>query len=821
MNRLYIRVVTLLALTLLVSMIPVQAWSPPSLDDAAREAAPSDESFYDADSLNIGEIVRSQYAEETVEFSAPAAPLRIKDALAAQRETAAAQTYVPGGATPGFYAARDYRNLDPTAYSLVGSHQSFFWEQLEPTEGEYNWAPVTNFVNTAAASGKKAAIGIITFNARANEGVANDPPIRTPRYVFDAGAGKIICPDGDGDGQPFEIPKYWDPIYQTKYEAFISAFAAQFDGDPNIEYIQIGVGKFGETQPCDDQDNAYVSAALAADGHSDYTWPYIVNDITDIYDRHFSQTQLLLPNAPRFKHDCDRRTFSDHAISKGIGLFPAGLYAIQEWIDMRTKSGFEGCGKYDRILDHAESGTDAAWVPLSFEMYDYMIGGSEAWGIAPDPRQFFWAVAAALSRRVDYITMERNVLYEGQPDDPTVTPYAEHIEMMRWASQYMGKHLSDTPSVWVLMREAGYASNFYPQKGNYSFWLQQDDSVAGGQTVPTTYRTQEQLVYDYHWTTYGTACVNAAVETSQGFLDPAGDASSREGWICRRTNQAAGNTRMWFKINDNYVYGGPAQATFTVTYLDRGTDSWQIKYDGASGTETVAGTVTKTNSGQWREAQFTVADAMFSNRQLGGSDFYLDCMNDGNEYIHMVDVTTGASGNTQYINLTTAGSGWNMVSINLTPGSSAIADVLASISGKYDLVYAYQSGTWRSYTPGVGGDLTTIDPSMGLWIHVTQNCTLTVTGTPPTSTTISLSSANGGWNLIGWPSNDTRSVATALAGIAGNYDMVYQYVASDTADPWKIYNPAAPSYANDLTNLSPGTACWIKMNANRNLTVDY
>ncbi len=96
----------------------------------------------------------------------------------------------------------------------------------------------------------------------------------------------------------------------------------------------------------------------------------------------------MLLNAPRFMYECDRRAFSDYALSRGVGLFPAGLYAEQEWVDLRTRSAWNGCGKYDRILDQAEAGPPGA--PVAFEMYDYM---------TPDAVTFFWGVAAALSRR--------------------------------------------------------------------------------------------------------------------------------------------------------------------------------------------------------------------------------------------------------------------------------------------------------------------------------------------------------------------------------------------------------------------------------------
>ncbi|MBC7237126.1 MAG: beta-galactosidase [Chloroflexi bacterium] len=712
--------------------------------------------------------------------------------------------WVSSGRTPGFYAARDNRNLDPNEYNLVGGHQSFYWDQLNPLENQYEWQYIDNFIAAQVAKGKKAAIGIITFNGRANQNNPTDPPIRVPQFVFQKGAGKVNCGG-------FEIPKYWSPVYLNEYRKFIQALAARYDGHPNLEFIQIGVGKFGEAQPCDDQDDDCVAAAMAADGVSSWQWADIVNQITAIYADAFDYTNLLLPNAPRFKSECDRKTFSEYAVSRGVGLFPAGLYAVQEWIDLRNHPTLRGCGKYDLLLNQAEAGNITPWVPVGFEMYHYM---------TPDAITFFWGVAAALSRRADYITAERSVLYQGEADDPVVTPLYANIATMGWANRYLGKHIDETPSVWVALRETGYKDNWYPQKGNYSWWLIQDDNIAGGRTVPTTYRSKRQLVAEGYYDYYGEAAtVNPAIEANQTFLGP-----SKEGWICRRTDETSGNRYMWFKIDDHYINGGPVEVTILVRYFDRGYDTWQLHYDAVGNPYKVAGTITKTNSNTWKDARFTLTDARFANGQQGGADFRIDSMGDGNEYIHFVDVAkAGGAVHSQQIPLVynAMNDGWNLVSLRLQPSSTAVADVLASIAGKYDLVQAYQGGVWKSYQPGVGGTLTNLDHTMGFWVHVTQNAVLTVTGTPPTSTTLHLSAANGGWNLISWPSDDVRGVSTVLAGILGQVSSVYAYKADDVNDPWKLYDPLVPAYANDLSQFEPNRGFWVRVTSDADLNIEY
>jgi len=734
--------------------------------------------------------------------------------------------YVSASARPGFYAARDNRNLVAADYNLIGGHQSFSWANLEPSEDNYQWNKIDDFITAQLSQGKQAVgIGIVIYNGRANLGSISDPPLRVPEWVFSQkGARKIYCSGG------LEIPRYWDPILLTYYEDFISDLADRYDNNPNVEFVQIGVGKFMETQPCDDSDDACVLAALEADGWTQWTWPYIVNDITDIYKRHFHNTNLLLLNEPTFMSS-GTYDFSRHAVDNGVGQQPAGLHADRWWVDLRTKSGFHGSGKYDWMLDQAEETAFLNWspVPMAHEMYDYMIGGNTDLGVEPDAREFFWAVSAALSRKVDYITIERNALYIGKFNDPVVTPYTKHINVMGWANQYLGQYVNTTPSVFVLMRDTAYIDSLYPQKGNYTFYMTQDDSVPGGQTDVVTYRTEAELPGVGRSSSDVKASIitvdnepGLSVLSNPDLSDPMDFAPSYKGWIARRTNQSTGNPRMFFKIDDRYFSGTSADATIEVTFFDKGSDSFRIVAHNAGGGEVTVQTVNKTNTYRWKTVSIPAAGVYFSNMLSGGSDFYLDCANDGDETIHKVEFRVGGSGTqTHSISLTADGDGWNFVSGRLIPQTSSLPGYLSSIDGKYALLQGFVNGSWRTYQAGFGGDLSAIDEKMGFWIKVTENCQLVVSGTAPSSTTISLSSTNGGWNLIGWPSDDTRAIGTALAGIAGQYDLVYSYDAFDSGDPWAVYSPSAPPYANDLTDVGPGQALWIHCTSNCSLTVSY
>lgn len=174
--------------------------------------------------------------------------------------------------------------------------------------------------------------------------------------------------------------------------------------------------------------------------------------------------------------------------------------------------------------------------------------------------------------------------------------------------------------------------------------------------------------------------------------------------------------------------------------------------------------------------------------------------------------------------------GWNLVSFNLIPVSTDIADVLASIVGKYELVFAWDetgassaSGNWLMYDPDItiGQSLSSLTNDMGFWINMSEGATLQLVGTPPTSTDVSLDNAAGGWNLVGYPSAVSASLPGVLTdnGVT-NAGLIYAFHAAEIPQ-WLLYDPAAAPYANTLSAMGPGWGYWIKVSADSTWQVGY
>lgn len=88
--------------------------------------------------------------------------------------------------------------------------------------------------------------------------------------------------------------------------------------------------------------------------------------------------------------------------------------------------------------------------------------------------------------------------------------------------------------------------------------------------------------------------------------------------------------------------------------------------------------------------------------------------------------------------------------------------------------------------------------------------TRTPTPLPPTATPIPLPPTATPAALVG--------VADQLASLGGSLGMAIAYDPADPADQWKIYDPNAPAFANDLARLQAGRGYWVLSKAAATLT---
>ncbi|MDR4472418.1 MAG: beta-galactosidase [Nitrospira sp.] len=103
------------------------------------------------------------------------------------------------------------------------------WAELEPAEGQYNFALVDGIIAQAKAKGETLAIRIVS-----------EYKTGTPQWLLDKGVGSVKESDGI-------FPDYNHPIFLAHHERLIRAFGDRYGRSLDIDHVDIGsVGCWGE-----------------------------------------------------------------------------------------------------------------------------------------------------------------------------------------------------------------------------------------------------------------------------------------------------------------------------------------------------------------------------------------------------------------------------------------------------------------------------------------------------------------------------------------------------------------------------------------------
>jgi hypothetical protein len=169
------------------------------------------------------------------------------------------------------------------------------------------------------------------------------------------------------------------------------------------------------------------------------------------------------------------------------------------------------------------------------------------------------------------------------------------------------------------------------------------------------------------------------------------------------------------------------------------------------------------------------------------------------EWPNNLFVINAAAGLTQSIALA---SGWNLVSLNVSPADHSLATLLASISEQVQQV----KGAEGVYIPGNPySTLSSLTDGKAYNIQVNSTVTWSVTGAQiPVNTPLALSD---GWNMAAYLPQNSMPVANAMQSISTWLDQVK---GTDG-----VYIPGNPY--STLSTMYPGKGYWIRVNGAHSL----
>ncbi len=217
----------------------------------------------------------------------------------------------------------------------------FHWADVEPSEGQYDWKIIDDAIAAWKPRGATVSMRVMTCSAHSAGYYSS------PKWLFDAGCKGFEYEVGGGDPTsggkriPRIEPDYADPLYLAKHAAFIKALGQRYDGQPGVEFLDIGsYGNWGEW-------------------HTKHPVPVAVRkSIVDMYLSAFKKTPLVFMS--------DDAEVLAYALEHGTGFRRDGVgspWHEQNWI---------GSKKYAAVQGMADTWKAAPVVFEWFGDFDYL-----------------------------------------------------------------------------------------------------------------------------------------------------------------------------------------------------------------------------------------------------------------------------------------------------------------------------------------------------------------------------------------------------------------------------------------------------------------
>jgi hypothetical protein len=199
------------------------------------------------------------------------------------------------------------------------------WSQVEPQQGVFNWSSVNSQISSWVSAGKKVAIRI-----QANELGDTD----TPSWVFSGGVPQIN-PYGS-----VKSPIFWNTTYLSDIQTLAKNFASEYNGNPNVSWVQATIGVYSETK-VDTDNSSGAQAVWDKNGYSDPLWFSTVKTMAGYYQQYFTKTPLAVSIDKSFidgNSGLDSNSMVDWLTSVGIwpqddGLRQTTVYSDSNWLN--------------------------------------------------------------------------------------------------------------------------------------------------------------------------------------------------------------------------------------------------------------------------------------------------------------------------------------------------------------------------------------------------------------------------------------------------------------------------------------------------------
>jgi len=118
----------------------------------------------------------------------------------------------------------------------------WYWDDLEPEDGEIDFAMIDSLIAVAGERGQKIAFRVMCQNGHETADKRENDYTEVPGWLRRLGVKGFLYPDGR-----HWQPDYDDPVFLERHLRLIRALGSRYDGRPEVDHVDIGsVGHWGE-----------------------------------------------------------------------------------------------------------------------------------------------------------------------------------------------------------------------------------------------------------------------------------------------------------------------------------------------------------------------------------------------------------------------------------------------------------------------------------------------------------------------------------------------------------------------------------------------
>ena len=519
-----------------------------------------------------------------------------------------------GGARSEDYVQECFDQVHAPPPWLRGWFMRFYWADLEPEDGVYDWSLFDKNLSSAAASGLQVQPVVYLFQG----GHA------LPRWM--SNISRAVKFHRGGKAGPLEdAPNFLDPAFQSKWQRMTQALAEHLGALPpklkeSIWAVQAVAGITGDNRPYNgvvaDPSNAITAPAwinysrFVAEMYVDAFLPSGIPVIANLHDG-FSKQQ-------------DQGWFLRMAFEKGMRGAAVKEGIVSHWYQCNA----------ERMLFELESPLllqpqpDGSYARSRGELAVEPDPGPEHDG---KPAYGNWAEAPAWSLQALAewgLTFGLDVwnLYSGFLGNATFAPTMEFFnrhaghknaseapaafisfrdsldtaDVSRWpVEQYGPVNSSDNPTMFANSTRMEKIASEHAARGA------RIGSAGAASAKVSVHQKKAAELIDVCWEcyqgNYGRYIEQLSpIGTSVGWWQ-VGPRDEPYGRFARGLEHSSGRTTIRLRMDPRFGEPGKSRATVRVAYLDHGAGRWTLGCDGA-----VAATVRKTGGDGWRLAEANV-----------------------------------------------------------------------------------------------------------------------------------------------------------------------------------------------------------------------